>query len=303
MRLADIHNLLKQSLTGLYPDREIESFTRLVSEHISGLNWLQIRINYSSELDAGQEEELQKIVERLQRSEPIQYILGETEFYGLKMRVRPGVLIPRGETEELVEWVVRDQEERIKNKDQRGGSEGPFSVLDIGCGSGAIAIALAKHLPDAEVFAVDASPDALSVTRENALLNGIRINVLKWDILEPASKPSDPVSGRPVSLPPLSLIVSNPPYIPRRERDSMDRKVVDYEPDIALFVSDQDPLIFYRGIARLAEAGLKPSGSVYVEVHHPIAFETKDLLQNYFKRVELLQDIHGRNRMIRATNG
>ncbi|MFO7617624.1 MAG: HemK/PrmC family methyltransferase, partial [Bacteroidales bacterium] len=196
MRLTDIHILLKQSLTGLYPDREIGSLARLVSEYVSNLNWLQIRINPDVELQAGQEKELRRIVERLKNLEPIQYIIGETEFYGIKLMVRPGVLIPRGETEELIEWSL---------KDQGWEGPGPFSVLDIGCGSGAITIALAKHLPDAEVYAVDVSPDALAVTLENARLNDVKIRVLLWDFINPVSIPVDPLNNQPVGLPPLSL--------------------------------------------------------------------------------------------------
>jgi release factor glutamine methyltransferase len=201
-----------------------------------------------------------------------------------------------------VEWVLKEQGERRKEKGGR--------VLDIGCGSGAIAIALAKHLPHAEIWAADISPKALDITHQNALNNQVDINLLQFDILNPhplfTSSPYPLIPSSPHALMPscpYALIISNPPYIPEGERGSMALHVAGQEPDLALFVPDSDPLIFYRAIAQYAQNHLEPDGEVYVEIHDRFGREVAELFGTFFSKVQLRQDIHGKDRMIRAFNG
>ncbi|MFH0762052.1 MAG: peptide chain release factor N(5)-glutamine methyltransferase [Bacteroidota bacterium] len=303
--------MLSETLGELYPIREYESIGRLIAEAVTGLSWIRIRIDKDYLFTADQENRIRSIIARLKIREPIQYILGETEFCGLKLKVRPGVLIPRGETEELVEWIL---ESKGPTGIRAYGHAG-LRMLDIGCGSGAIAIALAKSLPDAEIAAADIAQEALSLTQENAVLNEVIISISYFDILTPTPTltltPSSPQAPRfrGVNSMPASpqarfdVIVSNPPYIPEAEKGAMSSHVVDYEPASALFVPDDDPLIFYRAIAEYAIEHLKPGGQVYVEIHDRLGPETESLFNPYFKKVELRKDIHGKDRMIRAYNG
>ncbi|MFA6129248.1 MAG: HemK/PrmC family methyltransferase [Bacteroidales bacterium] len=333
MTYSDLPALLSASLSPLYPDREIESIARLVLEHITGLSWVEIRLNQTTACSADEENLIRKMIVRLEKHEPIQYILGETEFFGLKLKVLQGVLIPRGETEELVDWIVKTQGSRLKARGTRhkaqgarrkaqgslgsiqGEDRGPrlrgddrkgvggegrvLRVLDIGCGSGAIAIAIAKYLPDAEVFAADISEEALELTRENAVLNGISagadnylpLHIFHLDILAP------------VKCGFFDLIVSNPPYVPLGEMTNMDLHVVEYEPETALFVPDHDPLLFYKAISEFARNNLNPGGKVFVEIHDRLGEETAEVFRKWFLNVELRKDIHGKDRMIRAYNG
>ena len=316
MKYRDIHSALSFRLSNFYPDRELESIARLIAEHVTGLSWVQIRMNPDTELSDSQRTDIGLIINRLANHEPIQYILGETEFYGMKLKVRPGVLIPRGETEELVEWIIKakekSKEERLKSKEtfkeeKDGKDESDMEererILDIGCGSGAIAIALAKNLSDYTVIASDISDAALKITNENAQLNNVGITTTHLDILTSSSLSFRPRVEPGAGFSPFALIVSNPPYIPLSEKQSMAHHVANQEPDLALFVPDEDPLIFYRAIAEFAKHNLTADGSVYVEIHDRLGAETAELFRYYFTDVELRQDIHGKDRMIRACNG
>ena len=350
MHFSDIDKLFRQKLSDIYPERESASIARLVLEHLTGMGWVQIRLNFEKEFTDYEENRISEIITRLEKHEPVQYILGETEFYGLKLKVRPGVLIPRGETEELVQWIIKAQGSRLKAQVKAQGSrlkaqgkeEGKkgLRVLDIGCGSGAIALALAKHLPDAEVIAADISEAALQLTRENAALNNLNITTITLDILAPTflvipakagtsplctepysvipanagtpppcSEPSSVIPAKAplfpcaLSLAPFDFIVSNPPYVPLSEMTSMDLHVVEYEPETALFVPDDNPLLFYKAIAEFAAYNLNPDGQVFVEIHDRLGAETSNVFRKWFSIVDLRKDIHGKDRMIHAYHG
>jgi release factor glutamine methyltransferase len=292
----EIERLLKQKLHGIYPDREIASMAILIAEHITGYERVRLRLENDIKLSPAQLTDVVAMAERLAGNEPVQYVLGATEFYGLKLKVGPGVLIPRGETEELVEWIVKAQGARLKaqGKVEVKDKGQTIRILDIGCGSGAIAIALAKNLPDAEVVASDISETALQVTRENAGLNNVALSTTILNILTP---------NELVVSSSFDIIVSNPPYIPHAEMTGMDRHVIDFEPMEALFVPDDEPFLFYSAIAKFAASQLKPFGQVYVEIHDRFGEETSAIFRKWFSHVELRKDIHGKDRMIRAYHG
>jgi len=223
------------------------------------------------------------ILEQLKKEIPIQYILGVTHFYGLEFEVNSAVLIPRPETEELVDWIV--QKSKIKNQKSK------FKILDIGTGSGCIAIALAKNLPNAQVFALDVFEKALSTAKKNAELNQVTIQFLHQSILETENLGQQ-----------FDVIVSNPPYVRELEKQEIKKNVLDNEPHLALFVEDNDALIFYRKIAQLAQKNLNPQGQLYFEINQYLGQEMLDLLHEMgFKNSELRQDIYGNDRMIECT--
>ncbi len=301
MRYSDIQRILAEALNGLYPVREIDSIGRLVLESLTGLSWVQIRLNQANQLPPDQESHLSDIIVRLKMHEPIQYILGETEFYGLKINVKSGVLIPRGETEELVEWILTTFAGMTSEVEPVGKR---LRILDIGCGSGAIAIALAKHLPDAEVVASDISEAVLQLTKENAGINKVELSIAYFNILTLDSLVIPAEAGTPsLTTKPFDIIVSNPPYVPLSEMTSMDLHVIRYEPEMALFVPDANPLLFYKAIAEFAASNLNPGGQVYVEIHDRLGEETAEIFRKWFSKVELHKDIHGKDRMIRAYHG
>jgi release factor glutamine methyltransferase len=223
------------------------------------------------------------ILEQLNKEIPVQYILGTTHFYGLELEVNPNVLIPRPETEELVDWIV--QKSKIKNQESK------IIILDIGTGSGCIAISLAKNLPNAEVFALDVSDKALATAQKNAELNQVEIQFIHQSILETEDLGQQ-----------FDLIVSNPPYVRHLEKQEIKKNVLDNEPHLALFVEDNDALIFYRKIAQLAKKNLCPNGQLYFEINQYLGQETLDLLQEMgFKDTTLRKDIYGNDRMIQCT--
>ncbi|MDX1447134.1 peptide chain release factor N(5)-glutamine methyltransferase [Lishizhenia sp.] len=221
-------------------------------------------------------------VKRLLSGEPFQYILGETYFYNLELKVKPGVLIPRPETEELVHWIVEDAAQKEKE----------LTLEDWCTGSGCIALALKKALPQAQVKAIDYDDAALAVAKENVAFTGLDVSVEKQDALNIAqSAPKN-----------LDVIVSNPPYIPNADKSFMADHVLDHEPGIALFVDDNDPLVFYRNLGMYGMVHLKEGGSIYFELHENYAAATQNMLQSmgYFM-VELKQDMQGKDRMLKAT--
>ena len=262
----------------LYDQREAQAlFRRYVEERLGVEYYLfLLDMDVPADLPDGWETDL----ERLASGEPFQYVMGQTEFCGLTFKVTPDVLIPRPETEELVCRIIAE------NKKRSG-----LSVLDIGTGSGAIAVTLAKELPDARVTALDVSEGALAVAAGNAERNGVAVSFMKSDILSEA-----PLPGR------YDLIVSNPPYVPERDREGMHRNVRDHEPALALFVPDDRPLLFYEAIANKAAVTLNPGGRLYLETYEAYHQELKQLLEdNGFTNVGCWNDLFGRPRFVVAS--
>lgn len=272
---------LHQKLDLLYPSEEIGSFSRLLLRKLANMSSVQIYSDKDRNFPADTIEKLVSAIDRLADNEPIQYILGETEFCGHHFGVRPGVLIPRPETEELVDLIA---------KDNRGKA---LRILDIGTGSGCIAISLAKALPLSQVSAWDISPEALKIATENAVINEVIVHFEMTDVLK--------YESNELQLASLDIIVSNPPYVRISEAAEMEANVLKHEPHVALFVENEDPLLFYRVISGLAVKMLKPGGSLYFEINSYLGKETLELVKTFpFKDVQLFQDISGKDRMIRA---
>jgi release factor glutamine methyltransferase len=268
---------LKAAAEPVYGEREAAAIARLVAEVRYGLTRADLALEPNAEVDLGAG--FRELLADLAAARPVQYILGVADFDGLKLAVGEGVLIPRPETEELVRWISGD-------------SKNAKTILDIGTGSGAIAIALAKRLPQAQVTAIDISGDALRWARENNERTGAGVTMLEADILE---------SGLDIKTGPYDVIVSNPPYIPASERAEMPTNVANHEPSGALFVPDDDPLLFYRRIARFARRHLLSCGALYFEIHENLACEVSELLKaEGFRNIELRQDINDKPRMIRC---
>ena len=273
---------LQTSLKGEYSESEIHVLGMLILEKLTGFSRIWLLIHKELKLNDEQNIIASQYLERLKNHEPIQYILGETEFYGLKFKVNPSVLIPRPETEELVEWV------KPPHPPRGGFLSGTPTLLDVGTGSGCIAVALKKKFPSANVSAMDISPEALALAKENAALNEVNIEFIQDDILHPAATDRK-----------WDVIVSNPPYIPASEQRYLHKNVTDFEPHLALFVQDNDPLIFYRKIAEFALSHLTAGGRLYVEIHQSLGRQCCQLLESMgFQSVELRKDLSGNDRMI-----
>jgi len=271
---------LHLSLRNDYPEAEIKAFGLLLLEKITGMTRTEIRIKNDYEMTCDELEQGMNYIGQLMNFTPIQYILGETEFYDLKFKVNPSVLIPRPETEELVEWILKDL------------PHNPLKVklLDIGTGSGCIAISLKKNLPNMNVSAMDISEEALKTAKENAELNQVEIQFIQADILK-----INKLDRK------WDVIVSNPPYIPEADKAEMQSNVTEHEPHLALFVQDDDPLLFYRKIAEFANNHLTDNGRLYFEIHKDQGENCKNLLQSLgFESVTLRKDISGNDRMICA---
>jgi release factor glutamine methyltransferase len=274
-----------KKLNNIYSSNETEALSLLAISEITQTSRATIKAFPEKTLTIKQFERLQNILAELLTGKPIQYILGVTEFYGLPFNVNPSVLIPRPETEELVEWILSETQ-KVKGKGFSG------RIIDIGTGSGCIAITLKKNLPGAVVFAIDISEDALRTAEDNAELNETEVHFLNLDILN--FLPDN-------TIPKSDIIVSNPPYVTQEDKKQMHNNVTDFEPHTALFVPEDDPLIFYRAIADFALVNLKPDGYLFFEINENLGNETVELLQQKgFKNIELRQDMSGRDRMIGA---
>ena len=309
---------IRNSLKDIYPPGEAQALVRLIMERVCGLSTHQLLLGKGKELSDTEKFKIKEIVEGLRLYKPIQYLLGIADFYGMEFKVTPDVLIPRPETAELVERIITDYQGQAPR------------ILDIGTGSGCIAISLAKHLPEAEVAAVDISPEALAVAEENARMKQVSVSFHELDILSEGyssfmqEKQNFHVRETRFSctrnkiftyvklkshteeteaslIGSLNCIVSNPPYIMYREKATMEANVLENEPHLALFVPDDDPLLFYRAIARFGQRHLAEGGHLYFEINALCGKETVAMLrQENYTEVELIQDLYGKDRIVKA---
>lgn len=282
MKIRDYRTYFIQELTPVYDASEAESFFYLLLENQKQLKRIDLAL--APELIFSDAELLgwNAQLEQLKAEIPIQYIIGSTSFYGLDFNVNANVLIPRPETEELVEWIIK---ENPSTENANG-----LKILDIGTGSGCIAIALAKNLPKAQVFALDVSEKALAVAENNAIQNKVAVTFLQQNILETADLMQS-----------FDIIVSNPPYVRNIEKQEIKKNVLEHEPHLALFVADDDALVFYKKIALLATKNLTVNGQLFFEINQYLGPETVALLEKLdFKNIQLRKDIYGNDRMIRA---
>ncbi|MGB5610664.1 peptide chain release factor N(5)-glutamine methyltransferase [Eudoraea sp.] len=280
MLLKEIKEIFHKELDEYYPKEEVDSMFYLMIEHYFGLERFILAIDPGIVITKEEEQIMFEGLSKLKNEQPIQYVLGETTFMDLKIMVNESVLIPRPETEELVNWVLEDFENIDNN----------LKVIDIGTGSGCIAISLSKLKPNIEATAMDISKSALEVAEKNALKNDVDIEFMQADILKIASLKEN-----------YDLIISNPPYVREMEKDKMHTNVLKNEPYLALFVPDKDPLLFYRPIAKLAKNSLNPNGVLYMEINQYLGEAVKLLLEEFsFSEIELRKDIFGNNRMIKA---
>lgn len=281
-----------------YGVSEAKAIARLLLERRFGLSFTDIVCGKAEKLPAEDEKVLRQLFTRLENGEPVQYVLGEAEFYGRLFHVEPGVLIPRPETEELCRWIVESTPTAGKQDNEDVAPQ--FSILDIGTGSGCIACTLAAEMPWAEVSAWDISEKALHIAKQNAKLLNVEIAFRQADILQSSTQPEKTLA-QPVEARLFNLIVSNPPYICNKERAKMEPHVLDHEPEEALFVPDDDPLLFYRAIGRFALHTLKPDGSLFLELNALYAHETATLLEELgFSDITIKKDQFNKERFIRA---
>jgi release factor glutamine methyltransferase len=283
MTVQEAAQKLLFQLFHIYEEREARNIADLVMEHVTGWKRIDRILNKQVPVSATMETLLQRYTGELLAHKPVQYVLGETWFYGMKFCVNEHVLIPRPETEELVEWIISDARLQETNPKPR--------ILDIGTGSGCIAIALKKFLADAEVFACDISKEALAVAAGNARLNGIGIHLVECDFLNHIQRNR---------LGTFDIVVSNPPYIPAAERAGMQLNVVNYEPHVALFVADNNPLVFYDAISGFSRANLLEGGLVYMEINERLGGPVEELLKSKDFEVSLKKDLQGKDRMVKA---
>jgi release factor glutamine methyltransferase len=286
--IKDVFLSFQNALETLYDAQETGSITLMVLEELTGMSRARIKAFPEDDVPADAIEKLIAILEELKTGKPVQYILGTTEFYGLNFLVNPAVLIPRPETEELVEWVLQSGKSKVK-------SQKSLSILDIGTGSGCIAITLKKNLPGAKVTAIDISTDALQTAKQNAVINEVEVEFIEQDILQ-----SEKLKVK--SKKKFNIIVSNPPYVTLEDKLQMHQNVTGFEPHTALFVPEHDPLIFYKTIACFAAEQLEDNGLLFFEINENYGKETVELLmRNGFTNIELRKDMSGRDRMIKAT--
>jgi release factor glutamine methyltransferase len=283
MKIKQYRTEFIQELSLIYDAGEAESFFYLILEEKQMLKRIDLALNPDLTFSDEEIPIWNSILEQLKREIPVQYLLGKTSFYGLEFEVNSTVLIPRPETEELVDWIIGDcfgprNDKKVK-------------ILDIGTGSGCIAISLAKNIPNAQVFAIDVSEKALTTAQKNAEINEVNVTFLEKNILETEDLEQQ-----------FDIIVSNPPYVRELEKEEIKKNVLDNEPHLALFVDDTDALVFYRKIAELALKNLSPNGQLFFEINQYLGKEMIELLEKMnFKNIELRKDIYENDRMIRGT--
>lgn len=281
MKLKDIQIKFHNELDVIYPSEEVDSFFFILIDFYHQISRLKLAMNLDLEIENSKN--VLEALELLKKETPIQYITGETEFFGLTFKVNESVLIPRPETEELVHWVIKS------NKNQK------IKIIDIGTGSGCIAISIAKKMPNASVYGLDVSKDALKVAKQNADLNHVNVNFIEADILS--------FQNNNFNIEPsFDIIISNPPYVREQEKELMSLNVLNNEPHLALFVKDENPLLFYNMITDFAKHNLNDNGQLFFEINEYLGRDMIELLTDKnFKNIQLKQDLFKKDRMIKAT--
>ena len=283
MKLKEFKLFFSESLSETYPKTEIDSFFFILMEEKLGLQRIDTVLNPDFLIDAATVVALKTTLERLQKEEPIQYILGKTEFYGLPFLVDKNTLIPRPETEEIVEWILSEIHEI-----QGGSQKTPLAILDIGTGTGCIPVTLAKNTVNTIITAIDISAAALRIAKKNAVLNSVSVNFITQDILKTTQLPQK-----------YDVIVSNPPYVRELEKVEISANVLANEPHLALFVPDKNPLLFYDKIADLAKQQLNENGILFFEINQYLGKETVKMLEEKgFQNIQLKKDLFGNDRML-----
>ncbi|EDM38395.1 putative protoporphyrinogen oxidase [Pedobacter sp. BAL39] len=283
MNLRHLLQHFNEMLADLYEEEEVTAIFYVCIEHVSGLNRMDVRMNWERILLDQEEQRYSEIATAMTKGRPVQHVLGETTFYGFSIQVSPDVLIPRPETEELVDWILTT----LRSDFQQAPETGPLRVIDFGTGSGCIPIAIKKHIAEAVVEAVDISQTALKVAKHNALMNNAEIRFIQADMCNYKTEQK------------YDLMVSNPPYIKNLERIEMHKNVLEHEPHLALFVPDERPLLFYEALADLAAKSLNEQGYLFFEINEHLAQETIDMLASKsFKTIELRKDMQGKDRML-----
>lgn len=292
MNIKSLKTHFFTELQTIQEDAEIESFFFILTEFLHNLKRIDVSLHPDFEVSESDFEKWQTIISELKTEKPIQYITGEAWFYGLRFEVNENTLIPRPETEELVEWIIESQKSKAQNLIIQKSNN--LTILDIGTGSGCIPIALKKEIPSAQVSAIDISEKALEMARKNALNNQVEVNFIQQDILQSSNLQISKSSNLL-----FDVIVSNPPYVRNLEKHEIKKNVLEYEPHLALFVEDFDALLFYRKIAQLALKSLTPNGKLFFEINQYLAKETVELVEQLgFKNIELRKDFMGNDRMI-----
>ena len=288
MTIRELEKTFTDQLSLLYDFEEARNLAWLTISYVCRLNRIQYLDAKQNVLSSKDESTLFQMLDELKTGKPLQYVLGETEFYGLPFKVDSSVLIPRPETEELVDWIIKEvQNTEIGSKSQS------IKILDIGTGSGCIPISLKKNIPDAQVFGLDISEKAIETATRNSAMNQTEVRFFKDDILNPVQQEILDTK--------FSIIVSNPPYVTYAEKDQMHQNVLAFEPHTALFVSNDDPLIFYKTIADFAIGHLEDNGKLFLEINENLAEETIKLIRDMgFTNTTLRTDLRGRDRMIKA---
>jgi release factor glutamine methyltransferase len=282
MMIKDLYRNFLVKLQKIYSLSEATAITDWVFEKTASLKRTNILKNPEKIITPAAGELIQKTLQELLQHKPVQYVLGEAWFYRTKFKVNAHVLIPRPETEELVEQLITDRKSKLTDP----------AILDIGTGSGCIPIAIKKHLPASKLTAIDVSEDALELAKENAALHNAHINFMLLDFLDESTWPS---------LPLFDIIISNPPYIPLSEKEKLAKNVTSFEPHLALFVPDNSPLIFYEKIAAFGRDHLLPNGKIYLETHEDYAQQTAALFRSHYQTVMIKKDMYGKERMIIIT--
>lgn len=281
MILSGLKNEVINKLEEIYSPEEASSIFHILSLHYLKLSRIEVALQYDEVISSSQYTQFSVALSRLLKHEPVQYVIGEADFYGCRFKVNEFTLIPRSETEELVDWVIKDAEvNNLKN----------HKILDIGTGSGCIAVSLAKNLKNAKVTGIDVSIEALKIAKINSLDNDVKIDFINEDILKIEELGTT-----------YDIIISNPPYVRELEKVYMSKNVLEFEPETALYVSNEDPLIFYRTIIKLASVGLNKGGLLYFEINEYLSNQLVTLLRvNGFKNTVIKKDVFGKDRMIKA---